>query len=88
MRRIVRSENFETLRVPVTKYMEVSKKIEDARKGSAFLVYAINSELGVYRTVRYWAKAWGVSVGGAHKWSQEFERILEDLDLADEMLIR
>jgi len=64
--------------IPNDYYLQLFKRGGRRRKKAmAFLSYAMNMQLGIYRSQRFYSDMWGVSPATAHAWVHEFDDELD-----------
>ena len=64
-------------------YVELCQKgLKGRKKACAFLMYAMDGELGNYMSERFCAKVWGVSPSTAHGWIKDFDKELDLFEAA------
>lgn len=59
--------------VPSDYYRELKFKKNNRPKARAFMEYYDDMDLGEHNSVRFYAKSWGIAVGTAHGWIDDFK---------------
>ncbi len=72
------------LYLPTGPYLKLAKDPKASKRAVAFLSYIVDQGLEVQRTIRHYATMWSVSIGAAHSWIKEFDRLIEMADRIDQ----
>ena len=68
------------LYLPIGPYLRMAEEPHSAKKAAAFLSYTVDKELDRQRAIRHYARMWSVSIGTAHGWMKDFDRLIEMAD--------
>lgn len=63
--------------VPSDYYRELKFKKNNRPKARAFMEYYDDMDLGEHNSVRFYATSWGIAVGTAHGWIDDFKREID-----------
>ncbi|MFW3412144.1 hypothetical protein ACN9J3_05350 [Aliarcobacter butzleri] len=59
--------------IPSDYYRELKFKKNNRTKARAFMEYYDDNDMGEHNSVRFYAKSWGVAIGTAHGWIDDFK---------------
>ncbi|OCL85302.1 hypothetical protein AAX26_01793 [Aliarcobacter thereius] len=59
--------------IPSDYYRELKFKKNNRAKARAFMEYYDDMDLGEHNSVRFYAKSWGIALGTAHGWIDDFK---------------
>lgn len=59
--------------IPSDYYRELKFKKNNRAKARAFMEYYDDNDMGEHNSVRFYSKSWGVAIGTAHGWIDDFK---------------